>query len=57
MYPPPPLLTSSALVPPCLAQGSAPALSEEGAHAIGVAAYLYLYPLVTIDLTGSSSRT
>src|SRR5262245_43068734 len=46
------LFTSSALAPMCMAQGSAPpALSEEDAHAIGVAAYVYLYPLVTMDVT------
>jgi len=46
------LFTSSALTPVCMAQGSAPpALSEEDAHAIAVAAYVYLYPLVTMDLT------
>jgi len=46
------LFTSSGLAPVCMAQGSAPpALSEDDAHAIGVAAYVYLYPLVTMDVT------
>ena len=46
------LFVSPALVPLCLAQRSAPpAVSEEDAHAIGVAAYLYFYPLVTMDVT------
>ena len=45
------LIVSLVVVPPCMAQGSAPAVGEEDAHAIGVAAYLYFYPLVTMDLT------
>ncbi|MDB5593071.1 MAG: hypothetical protein JWM36_32 [Hyphomicrobiales bacterium] len=34
-----------------VAQGAAPKLTEEQAHSIGVDAYVYLYPLVTMDLT------
>jgi hypothetical protein len=45
------LLVSSVVVPLCMAQGNASAVGEEDAHAIGVAAYLYFYPLVTMDLT------
>lgn len=46
------LFVSPALVPLCMAQGNVPpAVSEEDAHAIGVAAYLYFYPLVTMDVT------
>ena len=30
---------------------AAEAISEQDAHAIGVQAYLYFYPLVTMDLT------
>jgi hypothetical protein len=33
------------------AQGSAPKLTEEQVHSIGLDAYVYLYPLVTMDLT------
>jgi hypothetical protein len=37
----------------CLAQERPPAaaISDEDAHAIGVAAYVYFYPLVTMDVT------
>ena len=34
-----------------MAQGSPPAITEEEAHAIGVDAYVYFYPLVTMDIT------
>ena len=34
-----------------VAQDAAPKLTEEQAHAIGVDAYVYLYPLVTMDIT------
>ena len=49
-------LTLSLLVTPTLttavmAQGGAPAITEEEAHAIGVDAYIYLYSLVTMDIT------
>src|SRR5262245_4213851 len=51
------LLCGLALMPLVMAQrtSQASALSEQEAHAIGVDAYIYLYPLVTMDLTRKQS--
>ena len=38
-----------------MAQGTPPAITEQEAHAIGVDAYLYFYPLVTMDITRKQS--
>src|ERR1017187_9973259 len=38
-----------------VAQDSAPKLTEEQAHAIGVDAYLYFYPLISADITRLTS--
>src|SRR5947207_15066771 len=53
------ILTSSATQPAyaqataqgAKAQGSTPAITEQEAHAIAVDAYIYFYPLVTMDVT------
>jgi len=37
--------------PPALAQATASTITEQEAHAIGVDAYLYFYPLVSMDIT------
>jgi hypothetical protein len=45
------LLLGPALASGAIAQGAQPAITEEQAHAIGVDAYVYLYSLVTMDIT------
>src|SRR5215510_3960052 len=46
-----PLLLSALLASPAFAQSAPSAVTQEEAHAIGVDAYLYLYSLVTMDVT------
>ena len=45
------ILVLGLLLFPSFAAQADPAISEDEAHAIGVDAYLYFYPLVTMDLT------
>jgi hypothetical protein len=47
----PALLGAAFALGPSSAPGAAETASERDAHAIGVEAYLYFYPLVTMDLT------
>jgi hypothetical protein len=44
-------LLCAPVAPAAFAQGTPPAITEEEARAIGVDAYLYFYPLVTMDVT------
>jgi hypothetical protein len=45
------LLLGSALAQGAIAESALPPITEAEAHAIGVDAYVYLYPLVTMDIT------
>jgi hypothetical protein len=45
------LCLGAAAAPAALAQGTAPAITEQEAHAIAVDAYVYLYPLMSMDVS------
>jgi hypothetical protein len=45
------LLVGTGLAPAAMAQSAAPAITPEAAHAIGVDAYVYFYPLLSMDIT------
>ena len=44
------LSLGAAAAPVALAQGAAPAITQEEAHAIAVDAYVYFYPLMSMDI-------
>jgi hypothetical protein len=45
------LLVGPALAQGAIAQGAPPTITEAEAHAIGVDAYIYFYPIVSMDVT------
>jgi hypothetical protein len=45
------LYLGAAAAPVALAEGTAPAITEQEAHAIGVDAYVYFYPLLSMDIS------
>jgi hypothetical protein len=49
------LLTGAMTAPAALAQDASQPISEQEAHAIGVDAYLYFYPLISTDITRLTS--
>src|ERR1700693_3320086 len=49
------LVVGPAFAPAAMAQGASPAITAEEARAIGVDAYLYFYPLISVDITRKQS--
>jgi hypothetical protein len=49
------LLVSPVLTPTAMAQSASPAITEEAARAIAVDAYLYFYPIISVDITRKQS--
>ena len=49
--PPVALLTAALMTLPMVAARAADPITEEEAHAIGVDAYVYFYPLLSMDVT------
>ena len=42
-------------MPTAMAQSASPAITEEAARAVGDDAYLYFYPLISVDITRKQS--
>jgi hypothetical protein len=49
-------LVAAAFAPTAIALSAQPGVTEQEAHAIGVDAYIYLYPLVTISAKASGTK-
>ena len=49
------LLCGLVIAPAALAQNAPPSITEQEAHAIAVDAYLYFYPLISVDITRKQS--
>ncbi len=45
------LCLGAVAAPAALAQGAAPAITQEEAHAIAVDAYVYFYPIMSMDVS------
>src|SRR6201992_384263 len=49
------LMLAVSFIPPAMAQSASSPITEEAARAIGVDAYLYFYPLISVDITRKQS--
>src|ERR1700726_1935369 len=49
------LMLAGSFIQSAIAQSASSSVSEEAARAIGIDAYLYFYPLITVDLTRKQS--
>src|SRR6202000_373156 len=49
------LMLALSFIPPAMAQSASSPITEEAARAIGVDAYLYFYPLISVDITRKQS--
>lgn len=49
------LMVAGSLIQSTMAQSASSPITEEAARAIGVDAYLYFYPLISVDITRKQS--